>query len=231
MLPIVFVVVPCATAGALQLRREEGSGSFATLALAAASAMLLLVIVGAVYYIEKTCKAHSAEFAALPLDAAVEALEKRGKERARAFAVVTDWHAGRRGDAHPHQRRRQLPPWLRATLLLAWLGAAAAAFLSWFFAADCFEEFEITDTVAAKLGGDATRLVRYRDNAYAFAFLVALGVSVACLGVFHTWAAWRMRTEPASALENPVRATPSALAVRVVPTDNDSVGNPTALKQ
>ena len=175
-MPVVFLVTPCALAGAFQLKKTTSAmyASLAGITLAAATMAQMLALVASLYYIEKCAHDHGAELRAMKDDEEVKEVEHKKALKRAIYRHVTGWH------------QPGFPRWVQALLVTAWLAMLGATFLVLGAASKCFETYEITDTIEAKLGGDWTRIVKWDE--YGTYFCVALLVVVLCLKVFGVWA-------------------------------------------
>ena len=180
-MPVIFLVAPCALAGAFQLKKTDSAqyASLAGITLALATMTQMLALLASLYYIEKCASDHGAELRAMKDDEEVKEVEHKKALKRAVYRRVTNWH------------EPGFPRWVKALLVLAWLAMLAATFLVLVTASKCFETYEITDTIDEKLKGDWTNIVIW--DQFGTYFCVALLIVMLCLKVFSVWAGRRGR--------------------------------------
>jgi hypothetical protein len=176
-LPIIFLISPCVFAGAFLLRANEGAtfGALSSVTLAFAALTQTMALGGAAYLIEQTVHDHRAELEAIPQDEEVALVEKSRALDYDEYKRLTNWHT-------------EVPRCMKYTLALSAGLNTLAVYIVFFsvsmFGEECFETFEITDSIKDDLDGNAANLVKQYGKVATGLMLVG----VVGLKIFNRWA-------------------------------------------
>jgi hypothetical protein len=146
-------------------------------------------MVSAAYFVEKVAAEHHEELAAIPLDAAVDALNKRNAAARQMFSEATNWNS-------EYMDQSQ-----RALVIISAVCTVGGCYIVQLFPEACFITFDITDSIETDLDGSAFNLVKHLGK---FAFGLFLTGTIA-LWVFNKRVACQIHAKVAKDdTENPV---------------------------
>lgn len=171
--PVFFLIVPTVAAGAFLLRADE-NGPYAAIgnvALVLAGLTQFLSLIGAAYYIEQIAERDREELEAIPKDQEVLRASEEAAERHKVYRYFTQWQS-------------TLPAWARIVLVIGSFASAGALYINLLFAKDTFEEFQVTDTIAVQLDGNALNLVVVP---LGWVVVGLIGLSILIIYVYGKW--------------------------------------------
>mmetsp|Transcript_9734 Transcript_9734/g.23388 ORF Transcript_9734/g.23388 Transcript_9734/m.23388 type:complete len:427 (-) Transcript_9734:148-1428(-) len=197
-LPVIFFIWPPCTMGALTLPSPPMDGDQQKLVLLVAAGMGLVPLLGAMWAIDKTMQMHGEELAKEAPDQDVVALEQQQSRAASLEKLATGWwrhieapmvrfaEAGEGKALVEYEVAGGLPPlpWVPSLLLaVAWLSAWGVVGLLILLDDLCYVDFEITDSIADKLGGNVLNAV------YPLGWLAFLlqALALVLLSLFNRW--------------------------------------------
>lgn len=171
--PVILLIAPTVMAGAFLLKppTDAFASSMQSVMLAVASMVQAAALLAAFYFVADVASKREAEIVALPLDEAVAAADELSAQRARVRGVASDW------------RRDGFTPAMRRLLLCATACCALPAYAVMLAGERCFVSFAVSDSIAAKLGGDVANVVRPPGWA-------CLGASAAGYALLRVYTAW-----------------------------------------
>jgi hypothetical protein len=203
-LPIIFLIAPCVFAGAFLLRANEGATwkSLSSVTLTLAALTQTMALGGAMYLIEQTVHDHRAELEAIPKDEEVALVEKSRHAEWIEYERITNWH-------------NEVPRCMKAVLAMSGVFTTFACYLVLLagnaLGEECFETFEITDTIPEKLNGKALNLVKK----YGWLAIGLMIFGIFMLKIFSRWASRKFKRSIAKNQVAPVAglgASPLILA-------------------
>ena len=176
--PVLLLIAPCVLAGAFQLRKPEGGiwQSLGGVTLAVAALVQMMALVAAGHFIERAAAEHEEELRGRAPDRAVLALEEEDRHNQEVRERATRWE--------------RVPALARLVLALGATAAAVTCYAVQLGGSYCFAEFEVTDSIDAKLGGSWTNILLRPWGTYA---ALIFGGSLVCLLLFNLWAGCAVR--------------------------------------
>lgn len=172
--PVVIIILPITLSGSMTLMASSNVvyQSAATICLSIAVLCQGLSMLIAMHYIEDTVQYKQPELDKFEADAKVAELDAKDRARAKHRSQVSRWPT--------------LPLVLKAILVSGVVAEAGSMYLFLLFSARCFVAFDVTDSIADKLDGNAINLVKplgwagIGAFAYGCIVLIVLGRWISC---------------------------------------------------
>ena len=171
-MPVYFVVMPCVMAAGFLLKKGDPWESVSAVMLTLAALVQVVAMVAALHFIEETATKHYDELSAIPKDEDVEKLEAKSRDRYQWYIAYTDWHS-------PH-----FPFWVKCLLVLGTVLTMFYFYLNQLYSQVCWESFQVSDSIADKLDGNAANIIKY----WGYVSLYLLISSIVLLQIFNHWA-------------------------------------------
>ena len=174
-LPIMCLVAPCVFAGAFMLKQSEGEiyKSMSTVALALASGSQSLALLAAFYYIEKTVTKNRTMLEDMKPDEEV----LRADEKAAKLQLIV----------RQQTRWEFVPTWLKLIQLTGTFMTICYCTMFGFRSSMCFEDYEMTDSVDSKLGGNPLNVVK------GYIGWVSIGMAFGSMVTYKIFGCWSSR--------------------------------------
>eukprot|EP00978_Attheya_sp_CCMP212_P008618 scaffold20255_cov64-Attheya_sp.AAC.1 len=178
-LPIVFLIFPTVLTGTFTYMASlqiDGSPEFGWAGVAATLAATLTAgvqgasMVTAAYYLDQTASQRGEEIDKIPIDEEVRVSEARAEAMNGKYTEVTQWTV--------------VPSWAKGLLSCSVALMVTSFYMVNLFQANCFTEYELTDTIEEELDGDWTNLVLPLGRVA----LLLFAISLTLFYVFKKWA-------------------------------------------
>eukprot|EP00567_Pseudictyota_dubia_P016077 CAMPEP_0197436476 /NCGR_PEP_ID=MMETSP1175-20131217/3917_1 /TAXON_ID=1003142 /ORGANISM="Triceratium dubium, Strain CCMP147" /LENGTH=900 /DNA_ID=CAMNT_0042965775 /DNA_START=350 /DNA_END=3052 /DNA_ORIENTATION=+ len=178
-LPVIFLILPTMLTGSFTYMaslNEHGTPLFPWAGVAATIFAALTAIVQfgsmiiAAFFLEQTASLRQDDINAIPIDAEVKEADDKAEYGKKVYTDVTQWAV--------------VPKLAKFTITLSLVCMVSCCYMVQLFPSECFEDYELTDTISGQLDGNWTNLFKPLGRIAVLLFVI----SCALLWCFTSWA-------------------------------------------